>query len=189
MDPISIGLGVVGFGMQIFGGLSAAEHSREQAEISQKISAEERKVNEQKRLQMQLSARRQQTEIFRNMQRARAQGQNAATQQGASLGSGLQGGLAQVAAQSFFNAQGINQNLEIGENIFSLNNNISGLRAQSSQVQSDAATDQGIASLGGSIVKAGPIIGAFGRNIGSYGSGSSGNYSGMPGASNTGGLY
>lgn len=189
MDPISIGLGAVGLGFQVFGGLSAADHAEEQAKISQQISAEEKKVNEQKRLQMQLSARRQQLEIFRNMQRARAQGQNAATQQGASLGSGLQGGLAQVAAQSFFNAQGINQNLEIGENIFGLNNNISDLRARSSEVSSSAAADQGLASLGGSIVKAGPIVGAFGRNIMSYGSGSGGNYSGTPGASNTGGFY
>lgn len=172
MDPISIGLGAIGLGMQIFGGIGASEDAQKQAQISQQVSVEERAINEQKRQQMQLTAKRQQLEIFRNNQRARAQATNAATQQGASLGSGLQGGLAQVQDQSMFNALGINQNLEIGQNIFSHNDAISGLKAQSASVAADQAADQGLMSLGGSIIKAGPIVGAFGKNM--YGSPSGG---------------
>lgn len=170
MDFLSAGLGIVGLGMQIFGGISGSQDAQRQAEISGQISQQEQAINAQKQTQMQLSARRQDLEIFRQTQRARAQSEAVATNQGAQFGSGLQGGLGQVQSQGMFNAAGINQNLEIGQNIFAANNQISGLRAQSAQVSSDQAFDQGIASLGGSVVRAGPIIGAFGRNI--YGSNS-----------------
>lgn len=165
MDPLSIGLGVVGLGMQIFGGLSGSQDAQKQAEISGQISQQEQAINAQKQTQMQLSAKRQNLEIFRQTQQARAAATAAATNQGAQFGSGLQGGLAQVENQGMFNAAGVNQNLEIGQNIFAANSTISGLKAQSAQVSADQATDAGLMSLGGSIMKAGPIIGAFGQNI------------------------
>jgi hypothetical protein len=187
MDPISIGLGVVGFGLQTFGSFSAASSARESARISRDIAGNEQAINEQKRTAMELSARRQQLEIYRNTQRLRAQAQQAGVNQGAYFGSGMAGGNAQVQNQGYFNLQGVSQNLELGRNIFGLNDRISASKMELAEVQGEAATAAGLASLGGSLVKAGPMIGAMGRGF-SFG-GSSGNYSGTPGASNTGGLY
>lgn len=189
MDPITIGLGVVGLGLSLFGGLGQAQASKEAANISKGIAGDEQRINAQKQQQMMLESGRNQLEIYRNMQRARARATQAAVSQGAQLGSGLQGGLAQVTDQSFFNFQGINQNVELGQNIFGINNDISNKKMQLADVQGKAATDAGLASLGGALIKAGPMIGAMGKGFGGLSFGGGGNYTGTPGASNTGGLY
>lgn len=149
--------------MQLFGGMSASQNASEAHEIQGRIAGLEGKVNDQRRNQMELSARRQQMEIFRNAQRARAMGTNAAVNQGAQFGSGLQGGLAQVQDQSMVNSLGISQNLEIGRNIFGINDQISQQRVALSNVQSDMATNQGIASFGGSLMGAAGTISNISR--------------------------
>lgn len=163
MDPISLGLGIAGLGLSIFGSMKGSEVAGQQAAESRAIAGDEQKINAQKKMQMNLEAQRSQLQIFRNSQRARAQALNAATQQGASQGSGLQGGLAQVTDQSLFNSQGINQNQEIGNNIFGINNDISSHKMQLATLGGEAASAAGLASLGGSIMKAGPVIGQFGQ--------------------------
>lgn len=166
MDPLTLGIGAVGLGMSIFGGVSASQHAEEAARVSGQIAGLEKDVNEQRRTAMELSSRRQQMEVFRNNQRQRAMASNAAVNQGAQFGSGLQGGLAQVQDQSMFNSLGISQNLEIGRNIFGLNDQISGYKAQLSSIQGSMATDQGLASLGGSITKGAGMLGQMGQGIG-----------------------
>lgn len=167
MDPLTLGIAAVGLGTSIFGGMSASADAQKAAAIQGQIQGVETQVNDQRRNAMELSGRRQQMEIFRNNQRQRAMATNAAVNQGAQFGSGLQGGLAQVQDQSMFNSLGVSQNLEIGRNIFGLNDQISGLKTQLSSVQSDMASDQGIASLGGSILKSAPMLGQMGAGIGS----------------------
>jgi hypothetical protein len=165
MNPLSLGIGVIGLGLQAFGAFGAADNAKQAAEISKNIAGFEQGINEQRRTQMQLTARRQQTEIFRNMQRQRAMATAAAVNQGASTGSGLSGGLAQITGQSLFNSQGINQNLEIGQNIFSLNNSISSEKMKMADVQADMAENQAWASLGGSLVNNAGTIGNLGSNV------------------------
>jgi hypothetical protein len=169
MDPITIGLEAVGLGMQIFGGLSGASNAKQQAEVSSQISADEQRVNDQKEQQMQLEASRAQTENFRKTQQARAQGLAAATSQGAQFGSGLAGGQAAATDQGLLNSRNISQNLQIGENIFGIDRDISSKKMQLASLGGEAATDQGISSLGGALIKAGPTIGSFGKNIGASG--------------------
>lgn len=165
VDPLTAGLGIIGLGMQIFGGIEASKEANKQAQLSQQSYAAEQKVNDQRRQAMELSASRQQLENYRNVQRVRAAGLNAAVSQGAGLGSGIAGGQAQAIDQGLFNSLGISQNLQIGRNIFGLNDQISGYKSQISQSQSNQATDQGWASLGGAIVKNSGTIG----NIASFG--------------------
>lgn len=165
MDPLTLGLGVVGLGLQLYGGSKASQEAQHQAELAQKNYVLETQVNTQRKQAMELSASRQQLENYRNVQRARAQGMAAAVNQGAQFGSGIQGGQAQAQSQGAFNNLGITQNLEIGRNIFGLNNQISGNKALMSQSQANQATDMGLASLGGSLVKNSGMI----SNIFSYG--------------------
>jgi hypothetical protein len=56
---------------------------------------------------------------------ARAQATSAAVAQGASEGSGLQGGLSQVTGQAASNIQGINQGQDLGNQMFAANSMIS----------------------------------------------------------------
>lgn len=166
MDPFTIGVAVAGLGMQFFGGLSASSDAHKATEINQGIARDEQGINEQKRTQMEMTARRQQTEVLRNAQRAKSQATAAATNQDTQFGSGLQGGLAQVTDQSAFNLQGINNNLAIGENIFGFNSDISNKKQQLSSVQADQATDQSIMSLGGAMVSSSQTIGNIGKFAG-----------------------
>lgn len=185
---LGAGVSALGLGMSIFGGLDQSRIAKEQASVSMDVARQEQGINDQKQQAMELAGRRQQLEIIRNNQRARALAENNATNQGAQFGSGLQGGLAQITDQSTFNLVGVNSALETGRNIAGYNNAISSDKIRLAQLGGDAASAAGFASLGGSIMKAGPVIGALSGGFGSsksYG----GNYSGTPGASNTGGLY
>lgn len=170
MDPLS-SLGAVtsliGLGVQAFGGFSASADAQKAYGIQSNITGLESQLEDKRHTAMELSARRQSMEVLRNNQRMRAMATNAAVSQGAQYGSGLQGGLAQVDNQSAFNLAGINQNLQIGEEMFGINKNISGQKMMLSQTQSEMAKDQGIASLGGAITKVGPAFGSLGQTFGS----------------------
>lgn len=176
MDPISLGIAAVGVGLQAYGSFSAAGKAKQAAQVNKQIAADEMQINEQKRSQMELEARRMTMQTFRNSQRLRAQATAAAVNQGASKGSGLIGGINQIQDQATEGALGIGQNLEIGRNIFSLNSDISSKKMQLSDIQGSMATDQAIASLGGSMVKMGPTIGGLVKDY-TAGFGSSSNYS------------
>jgi len=165
MDPISIGLQAVGFGLQIFGGLQSANISKQQAQQSMAIAGDEQKINEQKRIQQQMEMRRMQMQTLRNVQRQRAQGTAAAVSQGASTGSGLQGALAQNTAEGLFNLQGMNQSNEVSGNIFGINQDISQHKMRLAELGGDQAQAQGLASLGGSLMKIGPTVGSFGKDV------------------------
>lgn len=169
MDPITIGLMGVGLGMQIFGGMGASEKANQIAGVQAGIAQNEGKINDVRRQQMQFEARRSQLEIFRNAQRARAQGLNASVNQGASQGSGIQGGMAQTKSMGLFNSQGVETNLAYGQNIFGIQGDITKQKMQVSQLGGEMATDQGIASLGGSLFKAGPTIGNIAQGVGTSG--------------------
>lgn len=211
MDPLTLSIAAIGVGMSLFGGVSGAGNAKDAAGlqaqeataaqgIQSNISGLEGSVNSQRQQQMALSSQRQQLENFRNTQRIRAQGLNAAVGQGAQFGTGLQGAQAQATDQGLFNSQGINQNLEIGNNLFSLDNQISqqklalsGLQSstnvQLSGIQSNMATDQGIANVGSALTKsagtASNIFGAVKSGMGGFGSGGGTGFS----LTGTGGLY
>jgi len=152
----------IGIGLQAYGafaGASASSKYAEEASAAQKeISKLERQTEAQRRQQMELNASRQKMELFRNSQRARALALTNATSQGASKGSGLQGGYGQISGDTNTNLLGINQNLMIGRNIFDINNLISGQKDILTQAQADYQTAsseaQGWSQLGSAITGA-----------------------------------
>lgn len=159
MDPITLGIGLVGLGTSAFFGQRASEDAKAVSANEQQQFGLQKQVNDQRQGAMELSARRQQLETFRNTQRQRAMGLNAAVGQGAQYGSGLPGGQADTTNQGLFASQGISQNLQIGRNIFGLDNQITDLKSQESQLKSDQATNQSWASLGNSIMSNAGTIG------------------------------
>lgn len=176
----------IGLGMSIFGGMQQSGIAKQQAAVSMDEARQEQGINDAKQQAMELSGRRQQLEIIRNNQRARALAENTATNQGAQFGSGLQGGLAQINDQSDFNLVGVNSALQTGRQIDTFNQQISQDKIQQASLGGQAASAAGFASLGGAVLKAGPVVGQFSQG---FGKSTGGNYSGTPGASNTGGFY
>lgn len=187
MDPLTIGLAIGGIGLQALGGIGMADNAKKLSQESQAIVGDEQKINDQKKQQMELEANRMQLQNARNAQRLRSQATAAAVNQGANFGSGLQGGLAGVTAQENVNSLGINQNLQIGRNIFGFNSDISEHKKAMAQIQGDMATDQSLMSLGGALVSNSGTIGGFFKNSGKSSGG--GDFNGMPWSQNTGGLY
>ena len=172
MDPISLAIGAVGLGMQIFGGIGQADNAKQAAKISQDEARQEQGINDQKQKAMELNGRRQQMEISRNAQRQRALATNSAVNQGAQFGSGLQGGLAEIDDQSGLNNLGVGYALQTGRAINEYNSKISADKIAMADVQSSSAQNAGIASLGGALIKSGPIIGNLSKGFGSSGIGS-----------------
>lgn len=171
----------VGLAMSAYSAYSSSQaqgkYSEEQTRVQGEISKLELQAEAQRRQQMELGSRRQSLELFRGAQRARALALTNATSQGASQGSGLQGGYGQISGDAYNNALGINQNLQIGRNIFDINAQISPLKAQltssTASYQTAASTAQGIGNIGGSLMNSASTFGklfpsqpAFGSNPG-----------------------
>lgn len=107
--------------------------------------------------QMNLESARQKRQIIRNALRARSMALVNATGQGASSGSGLQGGYGQIGQGTNENLQGVNQGQTIGAGIFKANRD-------SFDASNMVSFGGGLTSLGGSIVDNASTIG----NIATY---------------------
>lgn len=185
MDPITLGIGLVGLGTSIFGGLGASSAAKKEAQVGQEISTVQQAQNDLRQQMMNIQGRRSQLETIRNTQRARAMAVSSAYSQGAQLGSGTQGGVAGVESQGAFGLQGINQNIQAGNQMFGFERQISGYKKQLSGLQSQASTDEGIASLGGALMKS---AGSLGNLAGQAGGAASSLGSSIFGAVNSGGM-
>lgn len=168
MDPISLAIGAVGLGMQIFGSAKSSSDaskyneqenaligkenavSAQQTANAQDQARQEQSISDQKQQAMEVAGRRQQLEIVRTNQRQRAAAIQAGTNQGAQFGSGLQGGLAQIDNESAFNLTGVNSSLMTGRAIAGFNQNITndriagaGLQGQMNLLKSNEQSVQG----------------------------------------------
>lgn len=112
--------------------------------------------------QMNLESARQKRQVVRNALRARAMALVNATGQGASSGSGLQGGYGQIGQGTSENLQGINQGQTIGAGIFKANRD-------SFDASNMVSFGGGLTSLGGSLIDNASKIGS----IATYASGGS----------------
>lgn len=162
MDPLSLGLGVIGLGMSVFSGFSSSSTAKQEAQVSADMSYQEQQQDNLRKQQMELSSQRGQLENLRNMQRARAMGIQAGVNQGAQFGSGLAGGLAAVQSQGLMANRDAAQNLAIGEGMFNYTSKINQDKQQLAQLQGQQAENAGWASLGGALMKSSPVLGQLG---------------------------
>lgn len=121
---------------------STYEASARSSAINQQVIGFQQGIEGKRRTAMELTARRDQMEQFRQAQRARSTSLVAATGAGAQFGSGYQGAKAQISGQSGVNLTGIRQNLQLGRDIFGLNANISQQQIASEQNKLDLAYKQ-----------------------------------------------
>lgn len=111
---MGITIGVIGLGL-------AATGIGTQVYASQKASKQQQELEAQRKQQMELDAERRKREIIRSQISARASALSTATNQGAAAGSVIEGAYGGISGRSNVNELGVNQNLQIGENISNLN--------------------------------------------------------------------
>lgn len=190
MEPISMMLMMgAGLGMQAFGGLTTNSATREANEAQQRNIQLEQQVEGQRRQMMNLDFQRKSMENLRNAQRARSISLTNATSQGAGFGSGLQGGYGQIAGQSGTNQVGLNQNFQIGQNVFDLNAQISQNKITMANAQMNAQTGQGISSFGSSLVNSATTFGRLASGFGSSSGGGVQSYGSYLGSSSNNAIY
>lgn len=178
MGFIAAGAAIAGIGLQAYGTSKATSAAKESAQLQQQEIAQEQQVEAQRQQQMDLDARRRNMEILRNATRARSSAVAASTASGAQFGSGLPGAYGQTQGQSDNQLLANAQNLQIGQNIFGINSQISQTRIGMAGAQSNMYAAQGLASLGGSIVNSigqisriGPTVSSGFGNMMSFGTG------------------
>lgn len=157
--------GILGLGLQGAGLITNMIGAGRATQSQKQIAEYERQIEAQKMRAMELDAKRRTIEIMRTGQRAQAMALTAASAQGAQYGSGLQGGYAQVAGQTNFNALGVQQNLEIGRNIFDLNSKISDEKMNLFDAQGLMNIGQGLMGMGGALVGAQDKLGNLAGNF------------------------
>jgi hypothetical protein len=116
----------------------------------QKAQKGQEKAEKTREQAMNLDANRQRRRMIRESMAARSLALSNATSQGAQAGSGLQGGYGQISGQTNTNIQGVNQQQQLGAQLFSANrqqvsgnsmsNFGSGLRALGSDLYNSAGS-------------------------------------------------
>lgn len=120
--------------------------SNQSYDINRGIITSEQGIEQQKQQAMEIDARRQQMEIIRNQQRGRALSLATGVAQGGGGfvgGSSARGGAyGQISGQTGVNLLGVQQQLEVGRNIFGLNTAISGGRIAGNELEHTYALQQ-----------------------------------------------
>lgn len=142
----------IGIGLQGIGLIGQVTGASEQSRLAQEQLALQKQVEQQRQQAMELDASRRKMEIIRNQQRARSMALTVSNSQGASQGSGLAGAYGQISGVTGTNLTGVNENLQIGRNVFGFNSQITDVRSQMAENESQMAMWKGISGLGGSIL-------------------------------------
>jgi hypothetical protein len=151
---LGAGLALAGLGLSVGSAVDQSKNAQGVYQAQENITNLETQENAQRQQAMVLSANRQSLQTLRQNQQLRAQATAGAVSGGAQYSSGYQGGQQQVESEGLFNLGGINKNLEIGQNLFGLSNQINQQKLVASFYQSKMASDQGTAAIGAGISKA-----------------------------------
>ena len=132
--------------------------SQKQSQASKQIAAESARAEEIRRRQMLQEQARRQREIFRQSQLARATAVSNAANQGALEGSGLQGGLGQIAAETGQQTVALSENTDNSSQLFDANANIA-------RFQGQQAEGRAISNLGTTITSVRPELDRIGTQL------------------------
>lgn len=169
-------VGAVGLASAAVGTATSIIGASAQGDAQQQMLAIQAQEQKQRQNLFEIEQQRKRVEDLRNAQGATALARSRAVNQGAQFGSGLLGGLAQVKGESNYNLLGIEQNTQIGENLFSLDNQLSQAKIASAQAATVQSIGSSLTSFGGAAINSMGAIGNLTSGFGSSGgSGVSGN--------------
>ena len=146
MAGVGAGAGLLG---GLFGGKGGSSSSTAWIEMA---------MNAVRQQQMNIDATRRRRDVIRQAQVAGANATAVAYNQGAGNSSALTGALGQIAGQEGVNIQGIEQNRQLGNEMFALNT----MRGKALMDKSAADSKAyGIRNVFGALGKAAPVFGQF----------------------------
>lgn len=157
IGAIGLAVSAAGVATQVYGATQAAS-------ASNRLAQQQRQAEQVRQQQMTLEAMRRKREIIRNAQVAQSQATAAANSQGGLESSGFQSALSTISNRADTATLATNQNQELGNRMFDINQASAGLMAQRASAEGIAATGSGLSSLGGSLIRNQQQI----ANIGTY---------------------
>lgn len=164
---MAVSAAVVGIGSALAGTATSIIGASEQNAAQQEMIGVQQKENAQRKNLFEIEQRRKRVEDLRQAQVAQATARTHATAQGAQFGSGLLGGLEQVQGASNYNILGINQNTQIGENLFSLDQQMTQAKINSASAATITNIGGALTSFGGTAIssldKIGNLTSGFGK--------------------------
>jgi hypothetical protein len=143
MDPITLGMGAFNIGSSLFSAFGGSK-TKVDPQMQQMEMLLAGKQNALRQQQMNLDAQRRKRDIIRAAQVATANSEAAAAGSGALNSSGIEGARGTISGQAGTNILGVSQNLEIGNQMFALDNQKALLGYQKSQ-QEGASSKTGLA--------------------------------------------
>lgn len=149
MPAVTTALSAIGLAASIGSTVAGVVGANKEAKAEDKAESARKKA-------ANLDALRRQRQAIREMQQQRAIAVSNATAQGAEAGSGLQGAIGQVTGQGNSNILGIEQQRQLGNEVFAANK-------QARSARTLQATAEGIGQLGGSLVKNAGTIESIGQ--------------------------
>lgn len=163
-------IAVVGVATAAAGTVMSYQGSQKQAEAVQQQVALEQQMEQERKKQMELDAMRRKRELIRRSVAAHSYAVAQTTAQGAGApgSSALGGAEGGISGRTGTDELGINQNLEIGENLFGLNYNLLGTKQQYAEGQTTSSLGSGLYSLGGTILQNAGSIYKVGASVGSF---------------------
>lgn len=156
-----IGIGVAA---TVAGTVVQAQAAQQQAKAQKQSLAAQQRAEDTRQQQMNLDATRRQRQLFREQQRARAQGLAMTTAAGSSSGSIMAGLTGSIAGQTGVNVLGVEQNRELGDRAFSHIREATRWNMAAASAGGRAAMGAGLSSFGGALISnAGAInrVGTF----------------------------
>jgi hypothetical protein len=161
--PLVAAAAVVGTGLKIAGAIAGSKAAKAQARAAAEIARLEAEVEKQRFQAMKLDSRRRMLQEFRKAQQARSLVLATAQAQGVGRGSSVvPGALSGIMGESGTNILALGQNLEIGENVFALNQKISQQKQAYAKYGGKLAEAQAIGSVGSAITNSLGSIGKLG---------------------------
>jgi hypothetical protein len=149
---------LAGIGLSLFGASESSKGAQAKYDAQKKIAGLEIQADAQRRQAMEISARRNMLQTVRNAQQAQAQALANATSQGAQFSSGLAGGKGTVSGEAGTQMLGVSQNLQIGEKMFDINDQINMQKMAESDAESQISKGQGESAFGGALMKGIPDL-------------------------------
>lgn len=152
MDPISAMIAAAGLALTISGTLAKSHGAAEQTATQQQEISVEQQQDALRNQIMNLTARREEYQNVRNVQRARSLAMSNAVESGAQFGSGIGGGLGQISGQGGANQLKISQDTQAGNEMFGFTSEMNVLKQQYAQEGGLINTGTGLMGLGAGIM-------------------------------------
>lgn len=168
LTALAIGVAAAGVGVGVAGMVQQRAGQKQQAEYQQQAISLQQQQDAQRRQQMELDATRRKREMIRQSIIARSQALAATTAGGANTSSALPGAYGGVSGRTNVNELGVNQNEQIGENMFSIQGGITAANAGYARAGASAAAGAGMVSLGNMFIQNSSTISKIGGSVGGW---------------------